>query len=99
MAKKDTLNALMKRGATLEEANTLIRAFSTMGAIGESTAEAIADLGIPEDRAAAIIKAIRDKPTSSSPRAKKAPSPEPQPAKFFETFSKLGACDAAEMKL
>ena len=99
MAKKDTLNALMKRGATLDEANALIRTFSTMAAIGESSPEAIAEAGIPEDRAAEIFASIRSRPSSSSSRTKKAAAPEPEPPKFFETFSKLGECDAAEKKL
>ncbi len=101
MAKKDTVNALKKRGVTEEEAMILVGKFNTMGAIGESSIDQIAELGIAEDRAEAIIKAIREKPSSSSSssRTKKVAVQEPEPVKLFETYAKFGDCDAAEKKL
>ena len=101
MAKKDTVKALIKRGVSEEDAMTLIGKFNTMGAIGESSIDAIAEPGIPEDRAEAILKAIHAKPSSSSSssRAKKVAVQEPEPVQLFETYAKFSECDAAEKKL
>ena len=100
MAKKDTVKALIKRGVSEEDAIKLVTKFNTMGAIGESSPDDIVELGIPEDRAEEIIKAIRSKPSSSSPaRTRKVAVQEPEPVRVFETYAKFSDCDAAEKKL
>jgi hypothetical protein len=72
-----------------------------MGAIGESSIDVIVELGIPEDRAESIIKAIHAKPSSSSSssRAKKVAVQEPEPVTLFETYAKFSECDPGEKKL
>ncbi len=101
MAKKDTVKALVKRGVSEEDAALLVTKFNTMAAIGESSIDVIVELGIPEDRAESIIKAIHAKPSSSSSssRAKKVAVQEPEPIKLFETYAKFSECDAGEKRL
>ncbi len=101
MAKKDTINALIKRKVTEEEAAILTKKYNTMGAISESSVEEIVELGIPQDRAEQILKALREKPSSSSSstRTKKVAVQEPEPVQLFETYAKFSECDAAEKRL
>ncbi len=101
MAKKDTIKALVKRGVSDEEAAILTNKYNTMGAIGESSVEEIVELGISEERAEQILKALREKPSasSSSSRAKKVAVQEPETIPLFETYAKFSPCDDAQKKL
>lgn len=101
MAKKDTIKALVRRGVSEEDAEMLVKSYNTIGAIGEASVEDIAACGIPEDRAEGILKAIREKPSSSSgsSRAKKVAVQEPEPVQIFEAYAKFNDCDAAEKRL
>jgi hypothetical protein len=99
MAKKDTLNALVKRGVEQADAVALVSSFNTLGAIGEASIEDIVALGIPEDRAESILKAVRSKPAASSSKARKTVAQVPEPVRLFETSVKFGECDGVEKKL
>ena len=100
MARKDTINALIKRGVGQEDAGVLAVALKSLGAIGSSTVQEITALGIPEERAVKILAAVKDKPSSSSSsRSRKAAVIEAEPMKLFEASVKFGECDASEKKL
>jgi hypothetical protein len=99
MAKKDTLNALVKRGVDPADAAALVASYNSLSAIGEASVEDIVAAGVPEDRAESILKAVRSKPASSSSKARKAVVQTPEPVRLFETSVKFGECDGVEKKL
>ena len=71
MAKKDTMKALLNRGISDEAAALLLSKYNTLSAISAAGADALVELGLPEDEAVTIIQKIGKRPSSSS-KAKKA---------------------------
>jgi len=69
VAKKDTMNALLKRDISEETAEKLLTKYSTLGAISAAGADELASLGIPAEEASAVIAKIGKRPVS--PRAEK----------------------------
>ncbi|MDR2866125.1 MAG: DNA-directed RNA polymerase subunit A'' [Methanomassiliicoccaceae archaeon] len=65
MAKKDTLNALLKRDISEETANTLLTKYSTLGAISAAGTEELIALGISEDEASSVISKIGKRTVST----------------------------------
>ena len=70
MAKKDTMKALLNRGISDEAAALLLSKYNTLSAISAAGADALVELGLPEDEAVTIIQKIGKRPSSSS-KAKK----------------------------
>ena len=70
MAKKDTMKALLNRGISDEAAALLLSKYTTLSAISAAGADALVELGLPEDEAVTIIQKIGKRPSSSS-KAKK----------------------------
>lgn len=70
MAKKDTMKALLNRGISDEAAALLLSKYNTLSAISAAGADALIELGLPEDEAVTIIQKIGKRPSSSS-KAKK----------------------------
>ena len=70
MAKKDTMKALLNRGISDEAAALLLSKYNTLSAISAAGADALVELGLPEDEAVTIIQKIGKMPSSSS-KAKK----------------------------
>ena len=68
MAKKDTMNALLKRGITEETVALLLTQYTSLDAIRTAGEEEIVKLGISEDEAKDVIQklgAVRSSSTSS----------------------------------
>ena len=51
MAKKDTMKALLNRGISDEAAALLLSKYNTLSAISAAGADALVELGLPEDEA------------------------------------------------
>ena len=66
MAKKDTMKALLNRGISDEAAALLLSKYNTLSAISAAGADALVELGLPEDEAVTIIQKIGKRPSSSS---------------------------------
>ena len=71
MAKKDTMKALLNRGISDEAAALLLSKYNTLSAISAAGADALVELGLPEDEAVTIIQKIGKRPSSSGSKAKK----------------------------
>jgi DNA-directed RNA polymerase subunit A" len=85
MAKKDTMNALIKRGINEETVALLLTQYTSLDAIRTAGEEEIVKLGISEDEAKDVIQklgAVRSSSTSS--RSKKKVVEEPEPVKMEE---------------
>jgi len=65
MAKKDTLNALVKRDIDQEVAELLLTRYSTLGAISEAGVDEIMSLGISESDASSVISKIGKRAVAS----------------------------------
>ncbi|MCL2786490.1 MAG: DNA-directed RNA polymerase subunit A'' [Methanomassiliicoccaceae archaeon] len=72
MAKKDTMNALLKRDIGPETAELLLTKYSTLGAISEAGVDELMTLGISEEEAETVISKIGKRLVSvRSEKAKK----------------------------
>ena len=78
MAKKDTLNALIKRDISEESAEKLLTKFNTLGSIADADPAELVELGIEESEAVEIIAKIGKK-TSSKPSTSSAKPPTSAP--------------------
>ena len=58
MAKKDTMNALLKRDIDQGVADKLLQKYSTLGAISDAGVEELVSLGITEEEATSVIAKI-----------------------------------------
>jgi len=70
MAKKDTMNALLKRDIDQEVAEKLLTKYSTLGAISEAGTDELVSLGITEDEASDVLAKIGKR--AAPPKADKA---------------------------
>ena len=70
MARKDTMNALMKRDISEETAEVLLTKYSTLGAISSAGVDELTELGISAEEAASVIAKIGKRPVA--PRSEKA---------------------------
>ena len=66
MAKKDTMNALIRRGVSEEAAALLMTKYRTLGDIQDISQEAIEDLGISATEAASIVTNLGKRPSRRS---------------------------------
>ena len=82
MAKKDTMNALMKRDISEETAAALLTKYSTLSAISAAGADELTELGISADEASSVIAKI-GKRAAAAPRSEKAKKAE-EPAEQME---------------
>jgi DNA-directed RNA polymerase subunit A" len=79
MAKKDTMNALIKRGINEETVALLLTQYTSLDAIRTAGEEEIVKLGISEEEAKEVIQKLgAAKSTSSSSRSKKKVVEEPE---------------------
>ena len=74
MAKKDTMNALLKRDISEETAEALLTKYSTLGAISSAGVDELVSLGISADEASSVIAKIGKR--SVTPRSEKAKKTE-----------------------
>ena len=58
MAKKDTMNALLKRGISESVAEKLLGKYSTLGAISDAGVDELVSLGLTEEEATSVIASI-----------------------------------------
>ena len=65
MAKKDTMNALLKRDIDPETAELLLTRYSTLSAISEAGMDEIVSLGISEENASSVLSKIGKRVSSS----------------------------------
>ena len=73
MAKKDTMNALIKRGIDQEVAEKLLTKYSTLSAISSADIDELTALGITEEEASSAVSKIGKRTvTQRSERTKKA---------------------------
>ena len=71
MAKKDTMNALMKRSISEETATLLLTKYNTLDAISRAGEEALMELGLNEEEAKYVISKVGSRKTTSTSKAKK----------------------------
>ncbi|MBQ6548185.1 MAG: DNA-directed RNA polymerase subunit A'', partial [Candidatus Methanomethylophilaceae archaeon] len=91
MARKDTLNALIKRGVPEEVAEKLLTGkYTTLGAISEASVEDLTALGLDESEANDVISKTQSKKStpksssSASTKVKDVAEVEAPPMKFVE---------------
>ena len=91
MARKDTLNALIKRGVPEEVAEKLLTGkYTTLGAISEASVEDLTALGLDESEANDVISKTKSKKStpksssSASTKVKDVAEVEAPPMKFVE---------------
>jgi len=76
MAKKDTMNALAKRGISEETSTLLLTKYNTLSDVGRAAEEDLIELGLTEEEAKFVLEKVGSKKTSSSPKKKKAEEQE-----------------------
>lgn len=87
MAKKDTINALIRRGVPEEDAYLLVKTYSSLSAIAEAGVEGVIACGLTEERAKDDIAKIGKRPRSRSSKKKAASAkPEVEPVVYEEVF-------------
>ena len=97
MAKKDTMNALLKRDIDQGTADILLAEYSTLSAISEAGTEGLTALGLSKEEASSVISKIGKRTSSPREKAKKAEeASEPmeivhEPLELSEEAKKLKA--------
>lgn len=79
MARKDTINALKRRGLEEEEIEVLMSEFSTLGDISSAETDKLVSMGLSEEQAADILDKVGKKVRKAKKSAKKkdeAPKPD-----------------------
>ena len=71
MAKKDTMNALMKRSISEETATLLLTKYNTLDAISRAGEEALMELGLTEEEAKYVISKVGTRKSTSTAKSKK----------------------------
>lgn len=66
MAKKDTMNALIRRGVSEEAAAILMTKYRTLGEVQDISQDEIEDLGISSEEAASIVASLGKRPSRRS---------------------------------
>ncbi len=66
MARKDTINALLRRGVSEEAAALLLTKYKTLGDMQDISTSDIEDLGISSDEAEAIVSDLSKRPSRKS---------------------------------
>ncbi|MDR0198689.1 MAG: DNA-directed RNA polymerase subunit A'' [Methanomassiliicoccaceae archaeon] len=80
MAKKDTMNALLKRDIDQAAAEKLLEKYSTLGAIAAAGADELVALGLSEEEASNILSKIGKRTVAArSEKVKKAEEAVPEP--------------------
>jgi len=70
MARKDTINALLKRNISEETANLLLTKYSTLGDISHAPEADLVELGLTEDEAKNVLSKVVSTKSSSSSSSK-----------------------------
>jgi len=84
VAKKDTMNALMKRDISEETAEVILTRYSTLNAISSAGVDGLTELGMSADEASSVIAKIGKRP--AAPRSEKAKKVE-EPVEQMELVS------------
>jgi DNA-directed RNA polymerase subunit A" len=84
MARKDTLNALVKRGLSEVEADQLLHKFNSVGEVESASVEQLVEAGLSEEKAAEIKKKVgkTKKATGKKAEKKEAVAEPAKPIKF-----------------
>ena len=100
MAKKDTINALIKRGVSEETATLLVQTFSTLDSIRQAGEAEVAAVGLTEEEAKAVISKLgpASRSSSSTPKAKKKVE-EAAPAPPMEEVTDFYQYNETELRL
>ena len=90
MAKKDTMNALAKRGISEETSTLLLTKYNTLSDVGHAAEEDLIELGLTEEEAKSVLVKVGSKKTTASTRSKKkaeeeevAPTPMEEVTDFY----------------
>jgi DNA-directed RNA polymerase subunit A" len=71
MARKDTINALKRRGLEEEEIEVLMSEFSTLGEIASAEIDKLVSMGLSEEQAVSILEKVGKKVRKAKKSAKK----------------------------
>ncbi|MFP4169585.1 MAG: DNA-directed RNA polymerase subunit A'' [Methanomassiliicoccales archaeon] len=82
MARKDTVNALKRRGLEEEDIETLLSKYKTIGDVSSATAEELTGLGFSEERAEEILSKVGKK----TRKAKKKEGPKEELEEEIELY-------------
>ena len=99
MARKDTINALIRRGIEEKTAETLTDTYNTLKDIGDASIQDITALGISEEDAKAVLDSIGKRPSRSSAPAKAKKEEEVKPREPMEIQRNIHIHSAEEERL
>ncbi len=100
MAKKDTINALLKRDISEETAHLLLTRFNTLTDISHASEEELIELGLVEEEAKAVLQKIGVRKSSSSASSKSKKKVEEVPeTKPMEEITDFYVYNDTELRL
>ncbi len=99
MAKKDTINALIRRGISEEAAALLLTKFRILSDVQAATQEEMEDLGISAEEAASIIETFAKRPSRKSVSKVKKKAEEAAPLFHAEEITRERVYTAEETRL
>ena len=99
MAKKDTMNALLKRSISEETATLLLTKYSTLSDISGAKESELVELGMTEDEAKSVLSKVGKRTTSSSSRSSKKKVEDEVPAVPMEEVTEFYTYNETELML
>lgn len=99
MARKDTVNALVRRGIEERTAEALTLRYSTLKDIGDATLQDLTALGISEAEAKTVLDSIGKRPSKSSAPAKAKKVEEVKPQEPMEILRNTHTYTAEEERV
>ncbi len=99
MAKKDTMNALLKRSISEETATLLLTKYSTLSDISGAKESELVELGMTEDEAKSVLSKVGKRTTSSSSKSPKKKVEEEVPAVPMEEVTEFYTYNETELML
>ncbi|HUV24798.1 MAG TPA: DNA-directed RNA polymerase subunit A'' [Methanomassiliicoccales archaeon] len=96
MARKDTINALKRRGLEEEEINVLMSEFSTLGEIASAETEKLVSIGLSQEQAADVLENVGKKVRQAKKSAKKK---EEAPKRNIEFYVPVKSPELTELEI
>ena len=99
MAKKDTMNALLKRNISEESATLLLTKFSTLSDISRADESELVELGMTEEEAKSVLSKVGKKSGTTSAKSTKKKEEEKTVVTPMEEVTQFYTYNETELKL
>ena len=99
MAKKDTMNALLKRNISEESATLLLTKFSTLSDINRADESELVELGMTEEEAKSVLSKVGKKSGTTSAKSTKKKEEEKTVVTPMEEVTQFYTYNETELKL